>query len=296
MKNSQINGVFVSNSDKFINLKALLLELLLKRDDFALDEIIIWEDLIKWGLAQNPTIPKDVNKWSKEQFTIMERALHGFQKLLPKQLVYEITEYNMVPDKKSNINIQTPRKQKLSLKFGSSLIDSNHFAIFTSWIDEKDNLYYNFENIPYNFNLLYRASRDGMDTSKQFRNNCNNKGATIVITQVKGTNQIIGGYNPLVWDSTHSSNSTKVTTDSFIFSFADKKDINTAIIGRVKNTNSAIFCAGTLGPAFGPGADLYCTSGKQSWECSSQNHYYSINLPFRTFFAEDYEVFQVVKK
>ncbi|POG54479.1 hypothetical protein GLOIN_2v1739923 [Rhizophagus irregularis DAOM 181602=DAOM 197198] len=83
-----------------------------------------------------------------------------------------------------------------------------------------------------------------MDT-KQFRNNCNNKGATIVITQVKGTNQIIA------------------TTDSFIFSFADKKDINTAIIGRVKNTNSAIFCAGTLGPAFGPGADLYCTSGKQ---------------------------------
>ncbi|EXX56619.1 hypothetical protein RirG_214530 [Rhizophagus irregularis DAOM 197198w] len=130
-----------------------------------------------------------------------------------------------------------------------------------------------------------------MDT-KQFRNNCNNKGATIVITQVKGTNQIIGGYNPLVWDS---SNSTKATTDSFIFSFADKKDINTAIIGRVKNTNSAIFCAGTLGPAFGPGADLYCTSGKQ-WKCSSQNHYYSINLPFRTFFAEDYEVFQVIKK
>ncbi|GBC21647.2 hypothetical protein GLOIN_2v1725214 [Rhizophagus irregularis DAOM 181602=DAOM 197198] len=182
-----------------------------------------------------------------------------------KQLVYEITEYNMVPDKKSTINIQTPRKQKLSLKFGSSLIDSNHFAIFASWIDKKDNLYYNFENIPYNFNLLYRASRDGMDT-KQFRNNCNNKGATIVITQVKGTNQII-----------------------------DKKDINTAIIGRVKNTNSAIFCAGTLGPAFGPGADLYCTSGKQ-WKCSSQNHYYSINLPFRTFFAEDYEVFQVIKK
>ncbi|RGB21403.1 BTB/POZ protein, partial [Rhizophagus diaphanus] len=66
------------NSDKFINLKAPLLELLLKRDDFALDEVIIWEGLIKWGLAQNPTIPKDVNKWSKEQFTIMERTLHRF--------------------------------------------------------------------------------------------------------------------------------------------------------------------------------------------------------------------------
>ncbi|GBC21650.2 BTB/POZ protein [Rhizophagus irregularis DAOM 181602=DAOM 197198] len=118
-----------------------LLEMLLKRDDFALDEIIIWESLIKWGLAQNSTIPKDVKKWSKEQFTIMESILHGFiplvrfhqipsfvffykvlpyKKLLPKQLVYEISEYHIVPDKKLTINIQPPRKQKL-LKFDSSL-------------------------------------------------------------------------------------------------------------------------------------------------------------------------------
>src|ERR1051325_4123512 len=46
------------NSDKFIGLKEPILELLLENDYFAPDEIIIWEGLIKWGLAQNPNIPR----------------------------------------------------------------------------------------------------------------------------------------------------------------------------------------------------------------------------------------------
>ena len=40
------------NSDKFINLKAPLLEVLLKRDDLDMDEIEIWECLLKWCFAQ----------------------------------------------------------------------------------------------------------------------------------------------------------------------------------------------------------------------------------------------------
>src|SRR5689334_13782706 len=39
------------NSDKFINLKAQLLELLLKRDDLNMDEIETWESLLKWCFA-----------------------------------------------------------------------------------------------------------------------------------------------------------------------------------------------------------------------------------------------------
>jgi hypothetical protein len=298
------------NSDKFINLKAPLLELLLKRDDFALDEIIIWESLIRWGLAQNPTIPQDVKKWNKEQITIMERILHRFipvmrfyhipsdvffyrvlpyKKLLPKQLVYEITEYNMVPDKKSTVNIQSTRKPLL--KFDSAIVEFQHFAIFASWIDRKDKSYYNSKNIPYHFNLLYRASRDGIQTN-EFHNKCNDKEATIVISKVKGSNQIIGGYNPLVWDS---SNSTKATNDSFIFSIPDKKDIKTAIIGRVKNANNAIYCYSNHGPAFGPDWDLYYNNTEKQWHCN-QSNYSSINLPFYTFVADDYEVFLIIKK
>src|ERR1043165_701860 len=50
------------NSDKFISLKAPLLELLLKRDDLNLNEIDVWNNLLKWGLAQNPSISQDITK------------------------------------------------------------------------------------------------------------------------------------------------------------------------------------------------------------------------------------------
>ena len=44
------------HSDKFINLKGHLLESILKRDDLLLDEIVIWDNLIKWCLTQHPNI------------------------------------------------------------------------------------------------------------------------------------------------------------------------------------------------------------------------------------------------
>src|ERR1051325_11555070 len=55
--------ILVINSDKFINLKAPLLELLLNRDDLPLDEIAVWDNLItKWCLAQHSNISQDVTK------------------------------------------------------------------------------------------------------------------------------------------------------------------------------------------------------------------------------------------
>ena len=47
------------NSVKFINLPASLLEIILKRDGLNLSEIEDWENLIKWGLAQEKTLKKE---------------------------------------------------------------------------------------------------------------------------------------------------------------------------------------------------------------------------------------------
>ncbi|RIA93819.1 hypothetical protein C1645_818910 [Glomus cerebriforme] len=46
-------------SDKFISLKTPLLELLLKRDDLSLDEIVIWDSSIKWCFVQNSNVSQD---------------------------------------------------------------------------------------------------------------------------------------------------------------------------------------------------------------------------------------------
>src|ERR1043166_2889218 len=114
------------NSDNFINLKAPLLKLLLKRDDLNSDEIDIWNCLLKWGLAQNPTISQDITKWNEEEITIMEKALRRFiplvrfynippedfidkiyplKDLLPKDLVESILTFHIVPNRKPNIDM-----------------------------------------------------------------------------------------------------------------------------------------------------------------------------------------------
>ncbi|RIA86971.1 BTB/POZ protein [Glomus cerebriforme] len=53
------------NSDKFINLKAPLLELLLKRDDLNLSEIEIWESLLKCCFAQQKIVNNPA-KWNED--------------------------------------------------------------------------------------------------------------------------------------------------------------------------------------------------------------------------------------
>ena len=73
------------NSDKFINLKAPLLELLLKRDYLDMNEIEIWESLLRWCFAQQNI--NDPTKWSKEDITKIERTLYRF---IPSIRFYDI--------------------------------------------------------------------------------------------------------------------------------------------------------------------------------------------------------------
>ncbi|CAI2185010.1 1278_t:CDS:2, partial [Funneliformis geosporum] len=92
------------------------------------------------------------------------------------------------------------------------------------WIDKKENLHYEKKRIPYKFDLLYRASRDG-NTPAAFHQKCDNKGATIVIVKLTNSEQIIGGYNPIGWEG---NNDYKSTDDSFIFSFVNRTNLQTA--------------------------------------------------------------------
>jgi hypothetical protein len=178
----------------------------------------------------------------------------------------------------------------------STLIEHQHFAIFASWIEKKNDSYYNIKNIPYNFNLLYRASRDG-NTSAAFHNKCDNKGATIVVVKITNKEQIVGGYNPLFWDSCQCFKSTK---DSFIYSFADRTNFQSAKVGYSNGDEYSIQNFFERGPVFGRGGDLYENSRYTigTWcNASSGNSYNKVDsIPTNTFKVDDYEVFQVVKR
>src|SRR5579862_7055595 len=69
------------DSNEFLDLKAPLLELLLKRDDLNMNEIEVWESLLKWCFAQQ-NMENDPTKWSKNDITKIERSLHRFIPLI----------------------------------------------------------------------------------------------------------------------------------------------------------------------------------------------------------------------
>ncbi|RGB42267.1 hypothetical protein C1646_662359 [Rhizophagus diaphanus] len=302
------------DSENFTSLKAPIMELLLNRDDLCLEEIEIWDNLLKWTFAQNPTISKDVTKWNKEEVTvIMERTLHRYihlvrfyhissedfhdkvyplKEILPKDLINNLLTFYLAPNKRTNIDKKLPRKSKCD-KYDSVIVNFQHFALFASWIDRKNNNY--LRNIPYNFNLLYRSSSDG-DTVKKFHEKTDNKGANIVIAKIKYTNQIIRGYNPLDWGGNYGYRSAP---ESFIFSFEDYKNTDTKKIGRVVEKEYAIYCYSNYGPTFGSNdnggsCDLELRSSSNRWR-SCPNSYPDIGIP-RNYEIENYEVFQVVKK
>ncbi|EXX70342.1 hypothetical protein GLOIN_2v1779116 [Rhizophagus irregularis DAOM 181602=DAOM 197198] len=300
------------NSDKFIDLKAPLLKMLIKRDDLNMEEIEIWEGLLKWCFAQQNMI-NDPTKWSKDDAIKIERSLHRFiplirfydinpadffykvycyKEILPQDLIHNLLEFHIVPNMKPKTNVVPSRKPNLKFKLDSTLIESNHITLFASWIDRKDS--YKKNDIPYEFKLLYCSSRDGFDAAS-FHRNCDNKGATIWIAKIQGTTQLIGGYNPLDWKG---NNVWKYTTDSFLFHIADEKNAFTAKLGYVNNNNAnyAIYCSSDHGPHMG---NFYC-NGTNNWTFHNSINdvifaYPKIGIP-ESFKVEKYEVFQVIKK
>ncbi|EXX63264.1 hypothetical protein RirG_153870 [Rhizophagus irregularis DAOM 197198w] len=134
------------NSNKFVNLKAPLLELLLKREDLNMDEIEIWESLLKWCFAQQ-NMENDPTKWNKDDMTRIERSLHKFiplirfydikptdffykvynyKDILPQDLIHDLLEFHIVPETKPKTNVAPSRKPNLKIKLDSTIIQSNH--------------------------------------------------------------------------------------------------------------------------------------------------------------------------
>jgi hypothetical protein len=174
----------------------------------------------------------------------------------------------------------------------SILINQKHIALLSNWI--------NSSITHYKFNLLYRANRDG-NTAAEFHARCDNKGATIVIAKITNSEKIVGGYNPLDWDS---CTCWKTTNTSFIFSFTNRNDLQTAKVGYNKdNEASSIYCNGVYGPTFGLGHDLSFQYNNTTNTVSFNSRYFpKIDIPsnhklgvYNALDVEDYEVFQVLK-
>jgi hypothetical protein len=297
------------NSNKFTQLPGFLLEIILRRNDLKLDEIEIWENLIKWGLAQDQTINQEVSNWNQEDIHIFKKIIYKFvplirfygisskdyiikvkpyEEILPKELKDDLFKYYMIPEYKPTLNNLKPRYSTIFVD--SIIINQQHTILFANWIDQKGkNSSRYIKTIPYEFNLLYRASRDG-NTTATFHAKCDNMGATIVIAKIKNSEQIVGGYNPLEWDSNNNHKSTK---DSFIFSFKDRNSLQSAKVGYSNGDANSIGCFSNNGPLFGGGNCDLVNHNNGTWKSKNPISYSRVDIP-SNFRVDDYEVFQVL--
>ncbi|EXX64565.1 uncharacterized protein OCT59_025416 [Rhizophagus irregularis] len=312
----------VFKSFDFTSLPEKSLVQLIKRDDLQMKEIEVWEHLLKWGLAQNPTLLPDPDTWSDDDFNIMENTLqhcmplvrffslsskeflqkvHPYKKLLKRQLYENLLSSHLDPDSEPTDNITLPRNIKMGEIIDSKIINNlSIISIISRRIDKVD-VNNNFIHLkqPYKFQLLLRGSRDGF-TPKKFHELCNDIPCTVTFIKVKGTDEILGGYNPIIWKS-HDSGFWAKTKDSFIFSFKNNS-VKDAIISNVENKNHAVYHRSIHGPHFG--SDIFISSSTEckDYEKSFCRKYFyekmirDIKFTEQHFLIEEYEVFQITNK
>ncbi|RHZ87603.1 hypothetical protein Glove_33g183 [Diversispora epigaea] len=322
----------IFDSSDFTSLPESSLVSLLKRDDLQMKEVEIWDYVIKWGITQNPTLPTNLGDWTEENFLTLKTTLQQclpyiryfhithieiydkirpYKKILDKQLWEDINQHLAAPDRpiKSNIlparsvlNTELPPR---TTKPFSTIISEDHAAEISSWIDRKTDTY-STTNIPYKFELILRGTKDGF-APQTFWNICHGHARTIVVAKVKGTDEIIGGYNPLAWDNTFDGDYKWMKTkDSFIFSLKNG-NIQNSILSRVKVTKCAILKVSKkiqkdCGPYFGFAFSLLSHKSNFNLDCQSfcnnAGDYYEkrVKTSSDPFSIDNYEVFKVIRK
>ncbi|RIB21095.1 hypothetical protein C2G38_2177582 [Gigaspora rosea] len=248
----------IFDSDDFTTLQENALIELLKNDDLQMEESEIWDKFILWGKTKTSNLPSNLNEWTNDNFKSLKITLQHclphiryfqipsedvldkvkpYQDILEKNMWDDIMTKLIAPNRPITSLILPPRKKatvqlphrKSSINTpSSSIITLQHAAEISSWIDRSTTIY-DTTKIPYEFKLLIRGSRDGF-TNSVFYRLCDNITATIVILKVSGTDEILGGYNPLIWKGGTVGVQAK-TADSFIFSLKNG-NMNESLLSR----------------------------------------------------------------
>jgi len=221
--------------------------------------------------------------------------VHPYKKLLKLSFYDDLLKYYLNAENIPGKNVLPPRNTEIN----SKIINVNIVSLISKCIDkidikskfvQKSELY-----LPYEFKLLLRGSQEGF-TPKEFHSLCDDKPRTVTFIKVKGTKEILGGYNPLTWKSNGKWCECK---DSFIFSFKIKNNFfNDVIFSNAKYTNYALYCDSDYGPSFGTDLVLHSSESGNYDDifCDVASYDAMIRDTGDRFSIEDYEVFQILKK
>ncbi|CAG8446589.1 318_t:CDS:2 [Cetraspora pellucida] len=313
----------IFNSPNFCLLNECFMISLIQRNDLNMNEIEIWESLIRWGKAQivsNLKLddPRDVTKYSQDDFTTLRKTIEKIlpyirfdhicpldfkEKVVPyKSLIssdaYEEILWKYIIDSKFKFS---PSFQRRIGSINSKIIKKKHATLIASWVDQKDSAYTN-DTMPYEFVLEIRGTYDGF-SYEAFKYKGDNIINTIIVARVKNSKEVIGGYNPCIWrhDRWKSSEDFwRPDSRSFIFSFPDGETTNNAILSRIDPyyTKYAMYIRKNNGPEFG-NQDFYMSDRfdlKTGVRCRKTYYLKKIRDSEDSFAVDEYELFRLVRK
>ncbi|POG81698.1 hypothetical protein GLOIN_2v1470532 [Rhizophagus irregularis DAOM 181602=DAOM 197198] len=291
------------SSKNFPSINKEILLGLIKRNDLRIEEVIIWDYLIKWGIEQTPGLESNRAKWNEENYKALKKTLNQFiplirfveisradffdkvrpyKAIIPKHIFEEIEEF-YYKDTLPKTTILPPRTGLPDKKesFKSNIIKPELANIIANWMDNKDAKFtHTIKNPLYKFKLIYCGSRDGINNNS-FKNKCNGRVPSLVLIEDKKSNMIFGGYSSIgfssLGDQYLSENNVRYyySSDNFIFSFENSEDVQNMKIGRVINSYKAILEMGdSVGFNFGWGTFAMIN---QTFQVNKRDNYESIS-------------------
>ncbi|GBC40215.2 hypothetical protein GLOIN_2v1470542 [Rhizophagus irregularis DAOM 181602=DAOM 197198] len=207
-------------SKSFLSLDKDILFNLLESDNLQIEEVTVWDYLIKWGIEQTSaglgsSSNSDITNWDNDNYDSLKQILNQFIPLIRfvgishKDLFNKVYPYKVIIPSHIFKEIEEFYYDGISpsLPLRIRQIESNIInlelinPIIVNWIDKKNPKIPRTGNDPlYKFKLIYRGSRNGIN-SESFKNKCNGKLASLVLIKIKGSNKIFGGYSSIGFNS-----------------------------------------------------------------------------------------------
>ncbi|CAG8536891.1 4004_t:CDS:2 [Paraglomus brasilianum] len=308
----------IFDKDEYLEYEEYVMLSILESNELQMEEKDIWHHVIKWGIGNTGGLDPDQSKWTVEDYHLLGNTIKNcinnirfsdftigtfYSHVWPYKHCLSSSMRRIIIEYQNNVlpfpilpNILTARCSIVTIE--SNIITPEQAARIPDWIEQTE-LMGQTSPSPvrtrkrHEFHLLLRGSRDGF-TPDVFHERCDGQGPAVVILRIKGSKQVIGGYNPIGWRGLLKSRWV-YTKDSFLFSLGHRNKASDAKLSRISPGNEAIYDDPEFGPCFGK-TDLDMRIKFDEENCSAVCRSYNENIvdTSEKFAIDEYEVFRIV--